>query len=254
MIPASVGFQCPECVREGNASVRPVKRDGRLRSARRRWGAVTLGLVGINVVMFVVTAFSAVLAGNSPLDNYRSPVFDALSQWPYGVSLFGEWWRVFTSAFLHSGPVHLALNMLALIVFGPEFEARVGRWRYLVIYLLSAVGAAAGIQLFGDPDVAVAGASGAIYGLMGALAVLMLSQRQDVRGVFTLLAVNVVFSLLPGISLLGHIGGLLTGALGAGILLLTRRNRPLQAVALSCLAVLLLALALAAPTFVVLGF
>jgi membrane associated rhomboid family serine protease len=253
MVPASVGFQCPECVREGNASVRTVRRGSGLRSAGRRWGAVTITLIAINLAMFVVTAVSAALVGNSPLNNQWSPVFDALSQWPYGVSLFGEWWRVFTAAFLHIGPVHLALNMVALLLFGAELEQRLGRWRYLSIYLVAAVGAAAAIQLFGDPRVPVAGASGAIYGLMGALGVFMLVQRQDMRGLLTLLAINLVVSFLPGISLLGHLGGLLTGILTAGVLVLTRRNRPLQLGALICLAVLFSAVALTVPTVVVLG-
>ena len=254
MIPASVGFQCPECVREGNASVRPLRRGSGLRAAGRRWGAVTLTLIAINVAMFVVTAVSAVLVGSSPLDNQRSPVFDALSQWPYGVSLFGEWWRVLTAAFLHIGPVHLALNMFALLLFGSELENRLGRWRYLAIYLIAAVGAAATIQLFGDPRVPVAGASGAIYGLMGALGVFLLARRQDMRGLLTLLGINLVVSFLPGISLLGHLGGLVTGALAAGVVVLTRRNRPLQIGALVSVGVLLLLVALTVPTVAVLGF
>jgi len=252
MIPASVGFQCPECVREGNSSVRRV-RGGGLKVAGRRWGPVTLTLIVLNVAMFVVTAVSAALAGNSPLNNSDSEVFAQLSQWPAGVYYLGQWWRVFTAAFLHIGPVHLALNMIALLIFGPELEARLGHWRYLTVYLVSAVGAAAASQLFGDPRVTVAGASGAIYGLLGALAVLMIARRQDVRGVLTLLAINIVFSFLPGISLLGHMGGLITGALTAGLLLLTRRNRPLQVVGLVALAVVLLAVTLTVPTIVVLG-
>jgi membrane associated rhomboid family serine protease len=253
MIPASVGFQCPECVREGNASVRPVRRGSGLQAAGRRWGAVTLTLIAINVAMFVLTAVSAVAAGNSPLNNSQSPVFDALSQWPYGVSLFGEWWRVFTGAFLHIGPVHLVFNMLALLVFGSELERQLGRWRYLAVYLLSALGSAAAVQLFGDPRVPVAGASGAIFGLLGALAVLMIAGRQDLRGLLTLLGINIFISFLPGISLLGHLGGLVVGALTAGILLLTRRRLPLQVGGLAALAVLLLALALTVPTVVVLN-
>ncbi|MCW2578816.1 MAG: Membrane associated serine protease, rhomboid family [Blastococcus sp.] len=253
MIPASVGFQCPECVRAGNASVRAVRRGSGLRAAGRRWGAVTITLIAMNVAMFVVTAVSAVLVGNSPLNNQRSPVFDALSQWPYGVNLFGEWWRVFTAAFLHIGPVHLALNMFALLLFGSELEQRLGRWRYLSVYLLAGLGAAAAIQLFGDPRVPVAGASGAIYGLMGALGVFMLAQRQDLRGLLALLAINVVVSFLPGVSLLGHLGGLVTGALTAAVLVATRRNRPLQIGALTSLAVLLLVVTLTVPTVGVLG-
>ncbi len=253
MIPASVGFQCPECVREGNASVRAPRRGSGLRMAGRRWGAVTLTLIAANVVMFLVTAVSAATVGNSPMDNARSPVFAALSQWPYGVTLFGEWWRVFTAAFLHIGPVHLAMNMLALLLFGSELERQLGRWRFLALYVLSALGGAAAIQLLGDPRVPVAGASAAIYGLLGALGVLMLASRQDLRGLLTLLAINVFISFLPGVSLLGHLGGLVAGALTAGILVLTRRRPPLQAAGLGALAVLLLVVSLAVPTVAVLN-
>jgi len=212
-----------------------------------------LTLLAINVALFVVTAVSAALAGNFPLDNSDSPVFDALSQWPAGVHLLGEWWRVFTAAFLHIGPIHLALNMFGLLIFGPALEDRVGRWPYLATYLASALGGAAAIQLFSDPRVPHAGASGALYGLLGALAVLMLARRQDVRGVLTMVAIYVLFSFLPGISLLGHLGGLVAGALAGGILLLTRRRRPLQLVALVCLVVLLAATALTVPTVAVLS-
>jgi membrane associated rhomboid family serine protease len=250
MIPASVGFQCPECVREGNAVVRPVKGGG-LQAAGRRWGVVTLGLIALNVAMFLVTAVSAAATGHSPLDNSQSPVFDALSQWPYGVSLFGEWWRVFTAAFLHIGPVHLALNMLAVLVFGSELERQLGRWRFLVLYLLSALGGAAAIQMFADPRVPVAGASTAIYGLFGALGVLMVVRREDLRGLLTLLAINVVLSFLPGFSLLGHLGGLVAGALTAGILIVTRRRPALQIAALVAFAVLLVVLTLTTPGLVV---
>lgn len=252
MTPASVGFQCPECIREGRASVRAPRRGSGLRAAGRRWGAVTLTLIAANVVMFLVTAVSAASVGSSPLDNYRSPIFDALSQWPYGVTLFGEWWRIGTAAFLHIGPVHLVMNMLALLVFGSELERQLGRWRFLSLYLLSALGGAVAIQLFGDPRAAVAGASTAIYGLLGGLGVLMVARRQDLRGLLTLLAINVMISFLPGVSLLGHLGGLAAGAVTAGLLLLTRRRAQVQVVALVCLAVLLLAVAVAVPTVAVL--
>jgi membrane associated rhomboid family serine protease len=253
MTPASVGFQCPECVREGRASVRAPRRGSGLQAAGRRWGVVTLSLIAANVAMFVVTAASAGVAGSSPLDNYRSPVFASLSQWPYGVNLYGEWWRVFTAAFLHIGPLHLVMNMLALLIFGSELERQLGRVRFLALYLLSALGGAAAIQLFGDPRVPVAGASTAIYGLLGGLAVLMLVRRQDLRGLLTLLAINVFISFLPGVSLLGHLGGLVAGAFAAGILVLTRRRPPAQIAGLASLAVVLLGLALAVPTVAVLG-
>ena len=252
MTPASVGFQCPECVREGRATVRAPRRGGGLQAAGRRWGAVTLSLIAINVAMFGVTAVSAVATGSSPLDNYLSPVFAELSQWPVFVQ-GGEGWRVVTAAFLHIGPIHLLMNMLGLLVFGSELERQLGRLRFLALYLLSALGGAAAIQLFGDPLVPVAGASTAIYGLMGGIGVLMLVHRQDVRGLVTLLAINVFVSFLPGVSLLGHLGGLVAGAAAAGILVLARRRPPVQAAGLAALAVVLLVLALAVPTVAVLG-
>jgi membrane associated rhomboid family serine protease len=243
MTPASVGFQCPECIREGRATVRTRRRGGGLQAAGRRWGAVTLSLIAINVVMFVATAVSAGLVGNSPLDNYRSPVFVDLSQVPLLVDL-GQWWRLITAAFLHIGPLHLVLNMLALLVFGSELERQLGRWRFRALYLLSVLGGAAAIQLFGNPAGAVAGASTAIYGLLGGLGVVMLVRRQDIRGLLTLLAINVVISFLPGVSLLGHLGGLIAGAATAGVMLLTRGRVAWQVAGVVSLGVVLLAVGL----------
>jgi membrane associated rhomboid family serine protease len=252
MIPASVGFQCPECVREGNASVRPVRRGSALRSAGRRWGVVTLALIALNVAMFVVTAVSAVTVGNPPLDNYRSPVFTDLAQMPVLVQL-GEWWRLLTAAFLHIGPLHLAMNMLALLLFGSELERQLGRARFLALYLVSALGGATAIQLFGFPGGFVAGASTALYGLLGALGVLLIASRQDIRGLLTLLAINVFISFLPGVSLLGHLGGLVAGALAAGVLVATRRRANLQLPGLAALGVVLAVVAVTVPTLAVLS-
>jgi membrane associated rhomboid family serine protease len=252
MVSASVGFQCPECVRAGNASIRPVRRGSGLQAAGRRWGVVTLTLIAVNVAMFLVTAVSAALLGASPADNYFSPVFRALSQVPFLVDL-GEWWRLLTAAFLHIGPVHLLLNMFALLMFGSELERQLGRWRYISLYLVSALGGATAIQLLGEPGGAVAGASTAIYGLMGGLTVLMLMRRQDVRGLLTLLAINVFISFLPGVSLLGHLGGLVAGALAAAVLVAARRRAALQAAGLALLAVVLLVLCLTVSSLVVVG-
>lgn len=252
MTPAAVGFQCPECIRAGAANVRVPKRTGGLRAASRRWGVVTLTLIAANVAMFLVTAVSAGLSGANPLDNFRSPVFGALAQAPVLVDL-GEVWRLATAAFLHIGPLHLALNMLALLIFGSELERQLGRRRFAASYAISALGGAAAIQLFGNPYGAVAGASAAIYGILGALGVLMVVRRQDVRGILTLLAINIFISFLPGVSLLGHLGGLVTGALAAGVVVVFRRRPAAQAAGLVALGVVCLVLALTVSTVAEVG-
>jgi membrane associated rhomboid family serine protease len=145
------------------------------------------------------------------------------------------------------------LNMLALLMFGSELERQLGRWRFLALYLLSALGGSVAIQLFGDPLGPVGGASTAIYGVLGGLGVLMVFHRQDLRGLLTLLAINVFISFLPGVSLLGHLGGLVTGAITAAVLLATRRRPALQVAGLALAAVVLLVLALGVSTVAVLG-
>jgi membrane associated rhomboid family serine protease len=248
MIPASVGFQCPECVRAGNTSVRAVRGGGGLQAARRRWGTVTLALIAVNVAMFVVTALSALAVGNSLLDNFDSPVFGALAQAPAYVVATGEWWRLITAAFLHFGLIHLGFNMLALLVFGSELERALGRGRYLTLYLVSALGGAAAIQLFAAPNVLAAGASTAIYGLLGGLGVVLVATRQSLRGLIQLLLINLLISLLPGLSLIGHLGGLVTGAVTAAILVFAKRRPALQILGVAALVVVLVVLAVSAPT------
>ena len=251
MTPAAVGFHCPECLRDGRADTR-APRGGGLQSAGRRWGPVTLTLIALNVAMFVITAVGAALEGGNPLDNQNSSLFVELAQVPALVDA-GQWWRVPAAAFLHFGPIHLVLNMLALLIFGSELERQLGRWRFLGLYVVSIFGGAVAIQLFAPTNSIAAGASTAIYGLLGGLGVLMLATRQDIRGLVTLLAINVVISLLPGVSLVGHLGGLVAGALVTGLMILTRRRRAAQVSAVVALGVLLFALALVVPTVVVLN-
>jgi membrane associated rhomboid family serine protease len=141
--------------------------------------------------------------------------------------------------------------MLALLLFGSELERALGRWRYLTVYLLSALGGSVAIMMFGDPARPVAGASAAIYGLLGGMAVVLLSARQDLRGLLTLLAINVFVSFLPGVSLLGHLGGLVIGFVATGIVVLGRRRTELQVLGLLLLAGILLVTALTVSTLVV---
>ncbi|WP_369140213.1 rhomboid family intramembrane serine protease [Modestobacter versicolor] len=244
MNPAAVGFQCPDDVVAGNAGIRQPRRTTGLRRAGRRWGPVTLTLIGVNVVMFLLTALLTGIDGQDPTQNYRAALFQQLAQVPVFVDA-GDWWRPFTAAFLHYGLLHLALNMVSLLVFGSELERLMGRGRYLTVYLVSIVGGAAAIQLFGQPFGQVAGASTAIYGLMGAFGVVLVHQKQDLRGLLTLLGINLVISFLPGVSLIGHLGGLVGGAAAAGVLVAARRSRPATVGGVAALTAVLLALVFA---------
>lgn len=251
MTPASVGFQCPDCVGSARATARPtVSTSAWARSVRAGLG-VTTGLVAVNLVMFVVTAVSAATVGASPLDNQDSPVFEQLAQAPPLVAQ-GQWWRLLTAGFLHFGVLHLLVNMYSLVVLGASLESRLGKARFGALYGVSLVGGTAAIQLFAPYSFA-AGASTALFGLFGALAVLMVAARQDVRTLLVLLAVNIAISLLPGISLVGHLGGLVAGALAAGIFLLLRGRQALQFGAVVALGALLVVLALVLPPGVGLG-
>ncbi len=241
MQPASVGFQCPECVRAGNAGVRAPRRGSAVRSAGRRFGPVTLVLIALNVAVALATAVSAVTVGIDPLRSFASPLQNALAVSPAAVDA-GEWWRVATAAFTHASPLHLGLNMLALLLFGSELERQLGRVRYLAVYLVSALGGAVALQLFGAYFQGAVGASAAIYGLLGAFGVVLVQQRQDLRGLLTLLAINLAVSFLPGISLLGHLGGLVTGAAVAAVLVLARRRRAVAVAGTAVLVLVLLAL------------
>lgn len=207
--PASVGFQCPDCVQQGNATVRRASAPyGGAIVARP--GVVSLILGLLNVVAFVVTVATAPggLTGNT-----GSTLFDELELVPIRVAVDGEYWRLLGSAFLHIGLLHLAGNMLALAIVGPALERVFGWWRFLAIYLVSALGGSVAVYLFGSPFGAVAGASGAIYGLFAATLIVVRKLGLDARFMVLAVALNFAVSFAPGISLLGHLGGFVTGGL-----------------------------------------
>jgi membrane associated rhomboid family serine protease len=116
--------------------------------------------------------------------------------------------------------------MLALYVLGRDLERVLGRVRFLAVYLVSLLGGSAAVMLFGLPLVPVAGASGAVFGLMGGLAVVLRRLRLPLGQVIGLIAVHVAISFLPGISIIGHLGGLVVGAAAtAGLVYAPDRNR-----------------------------
>lgn len=229
---ASVGQQCVDCVHEGRRTVRRGRTvAGSSRGGRRP--VVVPVLTALNVALFVLTAAQAGSIGS----NNRSALFQEWVLVP-GLVAGGDWWRPLTSGFLHYGPLHLVFNMLALWWLGRELEPVLGRARFLAVYLVSLLGGSAAVMLFSPANSLVAGASGAVFGLMGAMFVIIRRLQLPAGQIVGLVVVNLVISVVvPGISLMGHVGGLLLGA-AATALLVTLRDR--RAVQLSGLVVLTL--------------
>ncbi|WP_258080734.1 rhomboid family intramembrane serine protease [Nocardia nova] len=215
--PAAVGQHCAECVAQGRTDIRPVQPTvGGPFATARRTPYVTYALIAINVAVFAVTASQA----HSVTDNHVSRLFYDWVLAPQWVAQ-GQWIRVLGSGFLHYGPLHLVVNMFALYILGRDTELVLGRSRFLAIYLVSLLGGSAAVMWLAT-DSATAGASGAIYGLFGATTVILLRLRQSPVQMLVLIAINLLISVsLPGISLWGHLGGLVAGTLAAaGILFL----------------------------------
>ncbi|GAA1342929.1 rhomboid family intramembrane serine protease [Streptomyces sanglieri] len=231
MIDASVGFQCPDCVRQGSgtghgpAANQPRTVAGGSITADPR--LVTKILLGINVVVYL-----AVLAkGTALVDDLmllgRAPTYYGGP--PEGVAE-GQWYRLVTSMFLHQEMWHIAFNMLGLWWLGGPLEAALGRARYLTLYLVSGLAGSALTYWLSAPQQGSLGASGAIFGLLGATAVLMRRLNYDMRPVFALLAVNLVITFNPwgGIAWQAHVGGLVAGTLIAiGMVHAPRERRAL---------------------------
>jgi membrane associated rhomboid family serine protease len=165
-----------------------------------------------------------------------------------------EPWRFVTSAFLHSTGfiLHIGFNMMVLYQIGPSLEAALGRSRYLALYLISAVGGSVGYLLLADPlnplvwGASVVGASGAVFGLFGALLVVQRRLGHESGGLFALVAVNFALGFVfSGVAWQGHLGGLVTGAVAGAALVLPRGDRrgPTQVTALVAVALVLVLLA-----------
>lgn len=209
MTQAPVGFQCPDCVRAGAASIRtPTTVSGGALISKPQ---VTYTLIGVNLAIFLA---QLALGINALAVDY--------GMWPFGIAIGGEWWRLVTSAFLHGSILHIAFNMYVLFVLGPPLERILGHARYLVLYLVAALGGSVASYAFSDIRTVSVGASGAIFGLMGALIVAGRRLKADIRQVAVLLGINIVIGFIaPGVDWRAHLGGLITGAAIAGVLVYT---------------------------------
>jgi len=209
---AAVGFQCPSCVAEGRKSVRqPRTIAGGALSVNA--GRASFILIAINVAVFILQTASAGLV-NQVATMEGSAV------------AAGEYWRLLTSEFLHAGPLHLALNMFALYLFGPAAERALGTARFIASYLTMAVLASTFVYVFTPLGTTTVGASGAIFGLFGLVLVLMIKLGHDVRSLLILLVINGFISLQGGISWQAHLGGFVAGlVLGAAFAYAPRSSR-----------------------------
>ena len=205
---------------------------------------VSYVLIAANVVVFIVgLALGDNLNGRGEVDGL---IFEAAT-WGPAIDIANEWWRVFTGGFLHHGIFHLAVNMYSLYILGLALERSLGRVPFSAVYLSSLVSGSFG-ALIETPNALIAGASGAIFGLMGAFAAVSLIQGVGLfqTPIGPILAINLVISFtVQGVSLGGHIGGLIGGFIvGAAAAQAIRRRQHTTAISL------LTAFAVAAASFV----
>lgn len=215
MISASVGFQCPECVRSGSGTghaptaAQPRTLAGGTVAADPR--LITKILVGLNLAVFLVQ----LSVGDRFTDSFDliGRAYVPLLGSVEGVAE-GQWYRLVTAMFLHGSYIHIAFNMLSLWWIGGPLEAALGRARYIALYGVSGLAGSALTYLIAEPNQPSLGASGAIFGLFGATAILMRRLNYDMRPVIALLVINLIFTFgWSNIAWEAHIGGLVGGVL-----------------------------------------
>ncbi|QSB06888.1 rhomboid family intramembrane serine protease [Natronoglycomyces albus] len=237
MTEAPVGYQCPDCVSEGRKSMRQARSTfgGSVSGAN---GLATKTLIGINLAVFIATiAVSGVgvFQGGASQLHLAGAMYNAPGY--FLVSLFGTefelssvssggYYRMVTSMFLHFGIMHLAFNMVVLWILGRVLERDLGSARFVALYFVAGLGGSVLTYLFADPQTLSAGASGAIFGLFGALVVINRKLSRDNSGLYILLGLNLAITfIVPNISWTAHIGGLISGAACGAILAFTPRQQ-----------------------------
>jgi membrane associated rhomboid family serine protease len=228
---AAVGFQCPTCVAEG----RKQTRSGRTAyggMVPSRPGLVTMVLIGINAVVWLAIGASG---------GYASKLYEAFALLPRTpacpavpgnppfcsrTGVDGAPWEMITSVFTHVDLLHIAFNMYMLWVLGPQLEAVLGRLRFAVLYLLAGLAGSVAVLWLSADYSSTVGASGAIFGLIGAMLLIGHKIGSDMSSLWVLLGINLVFTFVASdISWQGHLGGLAGGTLVAAILAYAPRKR-----------------------------
>ena len=242
-VQAAVGVHCVECARRDRASIPRPKRSRAF--ARRLTGAdapvVTYALIALCVVVFGLQLIPGLGVTNALL------FAPAYVQPETGAPL--EPWRMITAIFTHSTasllPLHILLNMYSLFIFGGVLERMLGRGRYLALYLIAGLGGSVAVDLLGDPMQGTVGASGAIFGLMGAFFIINRHLGGNSIQFVVLVVLNLAWGFfVPGISWQAHVGGIVAGGLVALVYVRTRnrRQRTVQIAGVAGIAVALVAL------------
>lgn len=200
-VDAAVGQRCPSCLIE--QGTQRVIRKPMQRSLTQRAPVSSL-IIGITIIAYLLAAGSPEMIGSRVILQ------------PAAV-LAGDWWRLFTHTLGHGSILHLGVNMYALYILGPPLEARLGRLPFFAVWVFSAIAGGLAVTYLAHPLSQTVGASGAVFGLFG----LWLGSawagrgsvtgRAQLRSILTVLAINLVISLMPGISWQGHLGGLVGG-------------------------------------------
>lgn len=227
MTPTPVGMRCPECSKQRT----PVKRMADLRSDPQ----LTYAIIAVNVI-----AFLAVLATGGGGLRVGGELFRDGAIFGPAVA-DGEVWRIVTGGFLHGGLLHIAFNMYFLWFLGQLMEPAVGKLRFGLLYVVSLLGGSFGALLL-SPDALTVGASGAVFGLLAAAIIAARSRgidpMQSGLGMTLVLNLGITF-LIPGISIGGHLGGLLAGGIAGWLMFeVADRRRALKVPALAAVVVL----------------
>jgi membrane associated rhomboid family serine protease len=237
MTPTPVGMRCPECARE-RTRVRT------MRSLPRAGFSVTQALIVVNVIVFIVEVASGSTVGGVQ----RGTVLLKGGLDGPDITHHHQYYRLLTAGFLHYSLLHIAFNMFFLYIMGQMLEPAIGRLNFVAVYFASLFAGSFGALLF-QPDALTAGASGACFGVFGALIVVARDRGISIwrSGLGPTLLINAVFGLsVAGISIGGHLGGLIGGGLCGWVILQLAEKRRMEAAALAgCLAIAVVSIAAA---------
>ena len=219
MTPTPVGMRCPECMQQKTRVVQ-----GAGGSATGFWQSpATYVLIGINVIAFLLE----IATGSGGLSGTSGSIFRNFSLLGVGVAE-GEWYRLVTGGFLHAGLWHIALNMAALYIVGRVLEQGIGTPRFVALYVAALLAGAFGALALTHPYTPTVGASGAVFGIFAATAVIARGRGMNAIAseIGFLIVINLVITFtIPGISIGGHLGGMVGGAICAAAIVAGERGK-----------------------------